>query len=161
MSGVGITLEPFSDSLYTELLPLAQKCWEESTEAKAERCAFYGERDFAIEPDVERYKELERIGSLVIATFRAGELLEGYVVGFLYRALHHRKILGAIGDSIYVEPARRAYAGPLIDCFIDELMHRRVQIIGWPCDPEGYVCQLLKARGFVGDDLVMEKRLCA
>lgn len=156
-----ITVQTYTDALHAEILPLAQKCWEESTEAKAERCAFYGERSFQIEPDVERYKQLQASGALIIVTLRQYESLLGYVVGFTYRALHHKKILGAIGDSIYVEPRWRSSAGPLVDYFVEELERRGVQIIGWPCDPEGYVCKLLEARGFVGDDLVMEKRLCA
>lgn len=156
---VTIDKEKFTQDLFQELLPLAQKCWEESTLAKAEKCAFYGERDFQIEPDIEQYQRLNDMGSLVIVTLRNGAL-KGYVSGFTYKALHHKGIVGAIGDTLYVEPEYRSYAGIVIDKFMDEMRERKVQIVGWPVTPEGYIHQLLKARGFVGDDVVMEKRLC-
>lgn len=158
---VTINKEKFGDALYQELLPLAQKCWEESTELKAETCAFYGERDFQIDPDLDQYRKLDESGALVIITVRDGTEIKGYVSGFTYRAIHHKKIIGAIGDTIYVDPEYRSYAGVLIDKFLDEMRERKVQIVGWPVTPDGYVYQLLKGRKFVGDDIVMELRLCA
>lgn len=158
---ISIDKESFSETLSKEILPLGQKCWRESTEAKAQKCAFYGERDFQIEPDMEQYQKLSDAGALVILTVRDEGEIKGYVSGFTYRALHHKKITGAIGDTIYVEPEYRSYAGVLIDKFLDEMRERKVQIVGWPTTPEGYVYQLLKGRKFVGDDIVMELRLCA
>jgi hypothetical protein len=35
-----------------------------------------------------------------------------------------------------------------------------VGIIGWPVHLNGPVYDVLKAKGYVGDDIVMEKRLC-
>lgn len=160
-SQVTITTETFSDELLSEILPLGQKCWKESTIAKGETCAFYGERDFEIEPDVEQYRKLSEMGSLVIVTLRDSGTVQGYVSGFLYRGLHHRKILGCIGDTIYAEPDYRVYIGVLVDKFLNEMRAKKAQIVGWPTTPDGPVYHVLKARGFVGDDIVMEKRLCA
>lgn len=156
---VTIDKEQFSEALYKEILPLGQKCWEESTKAKAETCAFYGERDFEISPDIEQYQKISDTGALVIVTLRDDRVLKGYVSGFTYKALHHSRILGAIGDTIYAEPEYRTYMSVLIDIFLSEMETRNVQIVGWPVTPDGPVYQLLKARGFVGDDIVMEKRL--
>ena len=39
------------------------------------------------------------------------------------------------------------------------MRERNVQIIGWPTHVDGPMYALLKARGYVGDDIVMEKRL--
>lgn len=159
---VSIAREPFSLDLYGEILPLARKCWAESTIAKGETCAFYGEREFAIEPYVESYKRLAEAGSLVLMTLRDEGKLKGYVVGFAYRSLHHGKILGGIGDSIYIEPEYRSYTAIVAEKFEQELGSLGVEIIGWPVTPGGPIHAVLKASGYVGDDVVMEKRiLCA
>lgn len=157
---VVIEKEPLTGELFNELLPLAQRCWAESTEIKGKTCAFYGERDFQIEPDMEQYQKLSEMGALVIVTLR-DKGLRGYVSGFTYRALHHKKIIGAIGDTMYVEPEYRSYGAIVVDKFLEEMESMGVQIVGWPVSPDGYIYELLKARGFVGDDIVMEKRLCA
>jgi hypothetical protein len=157
---VKIEKEQFSEELFIELLPLAKKCWEESTKAKGETCAFYGERDFDIEPHIEAYQHLSDKGALVIVTLR-DEGLKGYVVGFTYQGLHHQKIKGGIGDSIYIEPEYRSYFAVVAEKFENELRALGVQIIGWPVTPDGPIHEVLKARGYVGDDIVMEKRLCA
>ena len=44
--------------------------------------------------------------------------------------------------------------------FEKEMAARGSIIIGWPTHPDGPVYELLKARGYVADDIVMEKRLC-
>lgn len=145
-----------------EILPLGQKCWNESTVEKAERCAFYGERDFQIEPNLEAYQRLADTGALVLVTLRDEGKLKGYVSGFTYRALHHRRILGGIGDSIYIEPEYRSYAVVMVDRVEEQFGSMGVGIIGWPTQEGGAVHQVLKAKGYIGDDIVMEKRIkCA
>lgn len=157
---VEIAKESFSPELSAEMLPLARKCWNESTIIKAESCAFYGERDFEIEPDMTTYQMLSDTGRLVLITIR-DEVLQGYLLGFIYSTLHHKKIMGGIGDSIYIEPKYRAYTGVAADRFEKEMGVLGAQIIGWPVHINGPVYEVLKARGYVGDDIVMEKRLCA
>jgi len=151
-----VAVEAFNRALFDELLPLAQKCWKESTADKAEKCAFYGEREFEIEPDFEAY---ERLGdSLVVVTLR-NDALVGYLVGFSYQALHHKHILGGIADTMYVEPEFRSYAPVVAERFEKEMRDRGVGIIGWPTTENGPVHTLLKSMGYVGDDIVMEKRI--
>ncbi len=157
---VSIEREPFTAELFAETLPLAQKCWNESTIIKAETCAYYGERDFKIEPDLESYLQLRDKGMLLFIALR-DETLQGYLVAFTYRSTHHKKILCAIVDSAYVEPAYRAYAPVLSEVFEKEARAMGVAIIGWPTHVNGPTYEMLKARGYVGDDTVMEKRLCA
>lgn len=154
-----IEKELFTAELYEEILPLAQKCWEESTINKAETCAYYGERDFKIEPDIPEYQRLAVLGSVVIVTLRDEGVLKGYVVGFLYRSWHHKRIFCGNGDSIYIEPAYRSYTAVVVDRFEKEFMKLGAGIIGWPTHVNGPVYEVLKARGYVGDDIVMEKRL--
>lgn len=158
---LNIETEAFNETLFAEILPLAKKCWAESTAIKGETCAFYGERDFEIEPDYEAYKSLADKGALAVVTLRDEGKLVGYVVGFSYRGLHHKKILGGFADNIYIEPEFRSYAPVLAKRFEQEMGARGVGIIGWPAHENGPVYALLKSMGYIGDDIVMEKRLCA
>jgi hypothetical protein len=156
---IAIKSEPYSAQLHAEIMPLAQKCWNESTVAKGETCAFYGERDFDVMPDTDSYQRLADQGILVIITLRDRGELKGYIEGFSYQGLHHHKIKGGIGDSMYLEPDYRAYIAPMAEKFEAEMQRLGVEIIGWPVTPEGPIHRVLKALKYVGDDIVMEKRL--
>jgi len=156
---VSIEKEPFTEALFAQMLPLARKCWHESTEAKGTSCAFYGERDFEIMPNLEKFLELHKAGAMLVITVRDGGTLVGYVEGFTYRSLHHKDILGGIGDVMYLEPPYRTYAAVLVARFEEEMTALGAAIIGWPTTAHGPVYRILEARGFVGDDIVMEKRL--
>lgn len=148
--------------LFAELLPLAQKSWNESTQVKEKTCAFYGERDFDIEPDADQYQLVHDAGTLIILTARTPEQgLVGYLVGVLYRSWHHKTVLCANVDCAYMEPTFRSYMAVLIEHFEKEATERGVKIIAWPTHENGPLHYVLMARGYVGDDLVMEKRLCA
>ncbi len=156
---IAIGVEPFSQALYDEVLPLARKCWQESTEQKLQTCAFYGDRDFDVEPEYSEYQRLHDLGALVFITLR-DEKLVGYIVGILYKSHHHKGIQCAGGDSIYIESDYRSYTPVMVSRFEKELTERGVKIIGWPTTQGSAVYELLKSMGFVGDDIVMEKRLC-
>lgn len=157
---INIQTETLTRALFDELLPLAQKCWEESTVVKAQTCAYYGSRDFQIEPDFDAYQDIANKGALLVLTVRDAGQLKGYMIGILYRTLHHKKILCGMGDSIYIEPSHRAYTGVVAEKFEGQMRELGAQIIGWPTHIDGPVYGVLKARGYVGDDIVMEKRLC-
>jgi Acetyltransferase (GNAT) family len=158
---VEIAKEPFSMELFNELMPLAQKSWNESTQLKGKTCAFYGERDFNIEPDAEQYQQVHDAGGLILLVLRDERKLVGYLVAVTYRSWHHKTVLCANVDCIYVEPAYRSYTAVMIERFEKEALERSVQIIAWPTHVDGPVYEVLKFRGYVGDDLVMERRLCA
>lgn len=156
-----IRTEEFSASLYEEILPLGRKCWAESTEFKGETCAYYGERDFEIQPDFDLYQRLADSNSMLVFTLRHDEVLVGYAVLFFYNSWHHKKILCANVDTMYVEPTYRVYAPIVIDRIERELPTRNVGIIAWPTHINGPMYDLLKKHGYIGDDIVMEKRVCA
>jgi len=155
-----IVREPFSDELLKEVLPLAQRSWEENTALKGERCAYFGRRDFQIEPDVECYRTLATAGVLVIITAREEGVLVGYAMGYLNRSAHHRSILCGYGDSIYLEPAYRGHGAALLRAIERELKEGGAIALGWPATQDSPLYALLKSFGYVGDDIVMEK-LCA
>jgi hypothetical protein len=110
-----------------------------------------------VDPDLERYKALAKAGVLVMVTLR-NETLKGYIIGFTYRSLHQKKILCASVDSIYIDPEYRSYTAVVCEKFEQSINKLGVQIIGWATHIDGPVYQVLKARGYVGDDVIMEKR---
>jgi hypothetical protein len=154
-----IEKETFNAEMAAEVLPLAQRCWNESTLFKGETCAYHGDREFTIEPDVETYQRLQDQGLLVLVTLRDETELKGYVIGFLYSSLHHRKIPCGFGDSIYIEPDYRSHTWAVAKRFEKEMKELGAQIIGWPVHLNGPVYEILKAKGYTGDDVVMEKRI--
>ena len=155
-----IAEERYSMDLAAEILPLGRRSFRESTEAKGETCAFHGERDFDIEPDMEQYQRLQDSGVLVILTLRDEAALVGYLVAAVYRSLHHKKMVCANVDTLYVEPDHRTYSPVLIEAFEKSMREKQVDIIGWPTHINGPIYEVLKTRGYVGDDTIMEKRLC-
>jgi len=157
---VTIEKESYTRALLDEILPLGRKCWSESTVDKADSCAYYGERDFAIEPDIEQYERIASMGMMAILTLREERVLKGYIVAFTHQALHHKGILCAVIDTIFVEPDYRAYTAVLTERLEKELQALGVHMIGWPTHVRGPVHEILEARGYVADDIVMEKRLC-
>lgn len=154
-----ISVEKFTADLFAEILPLAQKCWNECSVIKGETCAYHGQRDFAIDPNVEKFDEMAKNGALIVVTLRDGEL-KGYIVGVLYHSLHLKKVLCAGVDNIYIEPEFRTYSPVMVKRFEDEAKQAGVEIIGWPVSAGTPIHELLKAVGYVADDVVMEKRLC-
>ncbi len=157
---VMVQKETPSLELFEELLPLAKKCWTQSTADKGESCAYYGKREFEIQPDIDQYLHLQEHQSLLILTLREEGRLCGYVVGILYRCLHHKKILGCIADTIYIEPQYRGHTLLVVNRFEREAAALGVGIIGWPTHINGPVYTFLKAHGYIADDIVMEKLLC-
>lgn len=159
---IDVAKEQLNDELFAEIVPLARKCWDESTSIKGESCAYHGDRDFEIEPDSDQYQALANAGALTLITLRDEGKLIGYAIGILYRSLHHRKILCGFGDSMYIEPLYRFnYAALMAERFEAELAAAGADIIGWPAHKNSSLYGFLKSRGYVGDDVVMEKLLCA
>ena len=156
---VDVKVETLTPELFAEIVPLGQKCWNESTENKGETCAYYGDRDFDIQPDYSVYERARDNNILVIQTMRHNGSLVGYGVGFLYNSWHHKNILCANIDSVYVEPDFRNYAPSFLKKYEKVYKELGVQIVGWPTHINGPIFKLLTAMGYVGDDIVMEKRL--
>jgi hypothetical protein len=156
---ITIEREVFSRDTAAEILPLAQRSWEESTVFKKESCAYFGDRDITLDPDIDRYVALSEQGSVVLMALRDSGVLQGYIIGLVYRSLHHKPITGGIGDLTHIEPSYRSYTAVMIEKFEREMKALDVDVIGWPTHIDGPVYEVLKARGYVGDDIVMEKRI--
>ena len=158
---ISLQREPYSDALANEILPLGQKCWDEGTALKGESCAYYGHRDVQIEPDLSLYRSVSDSGRLIIFTIRDEAKLVGYAVIMVYRSPHHQKLTTANGDSIYIEPEYRVHSPVLLDKIINEVKSAGAVTLNWWVSKDGHMYALLEKMGFVGDEIVMEKFLCA
>lgn len=161
MKSVTIQKESFSDTLCQEILPLAQKCWDEGTEIKGETCSYHEyRRGVQIDPDFASYQRLETARALALFTMRDTALV-GYIVAYTYRSPHHKKLIVANADSIYVENPYRGHSPVMIGMLLEALKAMGAISVGWAVSKDSPMYELLCALGFVGDEVIMEKLLCA
>lgn len=155
-----IAMEPFTHEFAKELLPLGQECWDECSEIKKDTCAFHGERGLAIDPDFDRYVELSEKGYLITMTLRDDEnVLRGYGLMILYNSLHLKYVLCGNVDNFYVQPKYRRSMAPMMKAMEKEFQTRGVSIVGWPVTRAGLLFKILKRRGYIADDTIMELKL--
>lgn len=155
-----ITIEPFTLDLAAEITPLGQECWDECSEIKKDTCAFHGQRGLPIDPNNDVYLALQGQNQLIAMTLRseAGSL-HGYALAITYFSLHLRKELCGNVDTFYIQPEYRQSMPRFMSAIEDELRSRGVSIIGWPVTLSGLLYKILKKRGYIADDVVMELKL--
>lgn len=155
-----IAVEPFTLELAAEITPLGQECWDECSEIKKDTCAFHGQRGLPIDPNNEQYLAMQANNCLIATTLRDDEgVLRGYALLILYYSMHLRKELCGNVDTFYVQPAHRS-SMPRFMSNVEELFHSRgVSVVGWPVTMSGKLFKILKKRGYIADDVVMELKL--
>lgn len=157
---MNISIEPFTRELAAEIIPLGQKAWDECSEIKKDTCAYHGQRGLPIDPHIEQYLYLENNNLLITMTLRdENEKLRGYALLITYYSLHLKNELCGNVDTFYVEPEYRKFMPRFMSKIEKELTARNVSIIGWPVTATGKLCQILKKRGYIADDVVMELKL--
>lgn len=155
-----IAIETFTRELADEIVPLGQQSWDECSEIKKDTCAYHGQRGLAIDPDIDQYLYLADHQSLIAFTLRDDECgLHGYALAILYRSLHLKTELCGNVDTFYVQPNHRSSMPRLMSAIEETLRERGVSIIGWPVTMTGKLYEILKCRGYIADDVVMELKL--
>ncbi|MDN7489511.1 hypothetical protein QZM35_17525 [Burkholderia sp. AU45274] len=155
-----IAIETFTRELAAEIVPLGQQSWDECSEIKKDTCAYHGQRGLAIDPDIDQYLYLSDHQSLIAFTMRDDEGdLHGYALAILYRSLHLKTELCGNVDTFYVQPDHRRSMPRLMSTIEETLRERGVSIIGWPVTMTGGLFEILKRRGYIADDVVMELKL--
>lgn len=155
-----IAIEPFTLELAAEITPLGQECWDECSEIKKDTCAYHGQRGLAIDPNNEMYLQMQANNALIAMTLRdeAG-ILRGYTLMILYYSMHLRKEFCGNVDTFYVQPAYRRFMPRFMSALEEEFRSRGVSIVGWPVTMSGLLFSILKKRGYIADDVVMELKL--
>jgi GNAT superfamily N-acetyltransferase len=86
------------DSCIDEIKPLFFKHWEEIA----------GNKDvIALEPDFDKYKQIEENGMLRIFSARDDGDLIGYFICFVSPHIHYKSTIYAFNDIMYVKPSYR------------------------------------------------------
>lgn len=157
---IKIAVEPFTLELAAEITPLGQECWDECSEIKKDTCAFHGQRGLPIDPNNEQYLLMQKSGFLIAMTLRSSEgVLHGYALMITYYSLHLRKELCGNVDTFYVQPSHRRFMPRFMTTIEGTFRERGVSVVGWPVTMTGLLFQILKKRGYIADDVVMELKL--
>lgn len=155
-----IAIEPFTRELANEIVPLGQQSWDECSEIKKDTCAYHGQRGLAIDPDIDQYLYLAENHSLIAMTLRDDDkVLRGYALLILYKSLHLKTELCGNVDTFYVQPNSRRSMSRFISEIEETLRLRGISIIGWPVTMTGKMFEILKRRGYIADDVVMELKI--
>lgn len=157
---MNIAIEPFTLELAAEITPLGQECWDECSEIKKDTCAYHGQRGLAIDPNNEQYLAIESIGRMAAMTLRSeAGTLHGYALVIFYYSLHLKNEFCANVDTFYVQPEHRRFMPRFMSAVENEARSRGVSIVGWPVTMSGKLFEILKNRGYIADDVVMELKL--
>ena len=155
-----ISIEPFTRELAAEIVPLGQQSWDECSEIKKDTCAYHGQRGLAIDPDIDQYLYLAENHSLIAMTMRdEDKILRGYALLILYKSLHLKTELCGNVDTFYIQPDFRRSMSRFISAVEETLRLRGISIIGWPVTMTGKMFEILKRRGYIADDVVMELKI--
>lgn len=160
MSLMKITAEVLTPELFEEIIPLGQESWDECSKIKRDTCAYHGQRGLPIDLNAERYFFLATNNCLITMTVRDDEgVLQGYASLITYYSLHLKDELCGNVDSFYIRSKYRQCMSRFISTIEDEFNSRGVSIIGWPVTRAGGLYKILKKRGYIADDVVMELKL--
>lgn len=155
-----ISIEQFTRELAAEIVPLGQQSWDECSDIKKDTCAYHGQRGLAIDPDIDQYLFLAEHQSLIAMTLRDDDkALRGYALLILYKSLHLKTELCGNVDTFYVQPNFRRSMSRFISEIEEVLRLRGISIIGWPVTMTGKMFEILKRRGYIADDVVMELKI--
>jgi hypothetical protein len=155
-----IAVEPFTLELAAEITPLGQECWDECSEIKKDTCAYHGQRGLAIDPNNEQYLAIQANSQLIAMTLRDdSNVLQGYALLIIYYSMHLRKELCGNVDTFYVRPEHRNSMPRFMSSVENAFRTCGVSIVGWPVTASGKLFEILKKRGYIADDVVMELKL--
>jgi hypothetical protein len=151
---VTVQRERYSEALCAELLPLLKDNWVRTK-------SYIGELE--INPDFEKYKKLDALDMVTCITARRHGVLVGYAIFFDNFSLHHRTVHTGHGDMIYVKEERGLgrVVFDLLEASEAHLRAKGVWCHGWFVHKDSAFYRILKSRGYVDDEIVMEKKLCA
>ena len=155
-----IAIETFTLELAVEITPLGQEAWDECSEIKKDTCAFHGQRGHPIDPNNKQYLAMQAVNMLSAMTLRDTEgILRGYSLIVFYYSLHLQTELCCHVDTFYVQPGYRSSMMKFMSAVEDHGRSRNASIVGWPVSMTGLLYEILKHRGYIADDVIMELKL--
>lgn len=117
-------------------------------------------QDIPLEPNIERYLELEHAGSVLVFTARDHvKKLIGYAVFIVNKNLHYNSSVQASQDIIFIRKENRGTGGRLIKFCDEELRKLGVQAVYHHVKTKHNFGPLLERFGYEAVDVIYAKRL--
>lgn len=140
-----------AQDVFEEMLPLFEQHYKE--------IAHY--QDIALNPNIEKYFELEDLGFLRVFTARDEDTKEllGYQVFFVNYNLHYRDSLQAIQDVLFVHRNHRGFGSQFLMWCHEQLKKEGVQVVSQHIKKEHNFGPMLERMGYELVDLIYLKRL--
>lgn len=144
-------VEPFSDALLCEFLPLLQEHYRE----------LWKHPDIPLSPDLQRYYFFANNGMLHIVTARQDGELIGYAVNIMMKGLHYSTAGFASNDLVFVSKShRKGLVGIRLLRFMEEkLKEAGVHFIQMHVKPEPDFSPVLKKSGYELFETIYMKRV--
>jgi GNAT superfamily N-acetyltransferase len=151
MAAVEIRVERYADVI-GEIRPLLEQHYQEIASFK---------EAIPLDPDYDRYQDLELAGALVIIAARREGRLVGYSIFFLAPHPHYKSTIFAGNDIVFLRPEERS--GGLGVRLIRE-SERIVRELGakqisWHIKPVNDFSPLLERLGYARHEIIMAKLL--
>jgi hypothetical protein len=142
--------EPFSASLFDELLPMLKKHYDE--------IALY--KDIALSPDLMVYENSERMDMLRIFTARYEGRLVGYQCFFVFNHSHY-SVKSAQLDAVFIEPEiRQGMTGYIFLKWCDShLEDDGIKLIYQSISKDKNFGPLLERMGYQFQDVMYSRRI--
>lgn len=136
--------------IFEELKPLLIENWRETGSFK----------HLNLEPDFERYQQIEESGILRTFTARDREnQLVGYAIFIVSKHLHYKSSLQAAQDVIYIHPGHRGYGRKFIEWIDEFLKNEGVGMVIHETNDANKFASLLERIGYEFIGLVYARRL--
>ena len=126
MSKVVYAVEPFSDALIVEILPLLRDHYNELID----------DPDIPLSPDLSRYYAMAGANLIHIVTARSEGELVGYTVNLLMRGLHYSTKIFATNDLVFV---RKDFRKGVVGIRLLKVMEEELKKLG-----VHYICMHVK-----------------
>lgn len=116
--------------------------------------------DIPLDPDEERYRNIEKSGMLRVYTVRTDDNhIVGYAVFIVNTNAHYKSSLQAVQDILFIHPSSRGMGGRFILWCDEQLKADGVQIVFQHLKSKQNFGKLLERFGYELIDLIYGKRL--
>lgn len=141
--------EKASQEFFAEALPLLTKHYLEIS----------ANQDIALEPDYEKYAQLDELDMLRVYTARDENALLGYAVFFIHQNLHYKSSKQALQDVLYIDKDRRGFGAKFILWCDKQLKADACQVVYHHVKAKHNFGPMLERLGYGLVDLIYSKRL--
>jgi GNAT superfamily N-acetyltransferase len=118
-------------------------------------------KQFALEPDLERYARLDDEGRLITLLATVDEKTVGYSCSIVQSNLHRKSLIFCQNDVLYVTPEHRK--GRIGLLLIRETIHRAAtlgaKLVLWHAKPDTALDELLPRMGYEIMDIIHAKAI--